>query len=151
MPRATAVAERPQSELSDDPLAEDPIRRLGPDTMLADIAVQRSTRSRPIKLNVEDYDTDPAYMPVPGLLSLESVSFGAGHEIPLTITDMVLVDTTLVNRKPQVIDLVYLKTHQQIGPVLCRHIKSNNGVWQRGVTFWITGEWESDARPASSE
>lgn len=41
----------------------------------------------------------------------------------------------------------FFLAHDNDRPVLLRHERSNNGIWQKGVVFLVTGEWEARLTP----
>jgi hypothetical protein len=72
-------------------------------------------------------------------------------EIPMKEERQVMVSNTdNAPLETQVEDLVHLVTEGYDMPVLLRSELSNNGKWQKGVTFIIAGEWADDDAASST-
>jgi hypothetical protein len=84
------------------------------------------------------------FLPVPGLKKVTSVAVGQPDAIiPLTEKrEYPIEDGKSETRDEQLIDL-------QINPAdgaatLLRSELSNDGIWQSGVSIFVTGEWDGD-------
>lgn len=79
---------------------------------------------------------------VPGLRGLESVRVGM---TPIPLTEERLHATRVEHVKERVIEpLIRLERLPDGVPVLQRSVLSNDGIWQPGVTVYVTGEWADD-------
>lgn len=137
-----------------DPRAPRPVpdvRRIGARTAAYDIAAARRQNTHVIKLAPEEYDRDPPYLPVPGCLEVLAVTTTMGHEIAPIRRDKAPTDGTLANFTDLEYDTYWLEDHPTLGPVLCRHITSNDGFWQRGVNWYVTARWEGEPDPALAD
>lgn len=89
---------------------------------------------------------DSNLLPVPGLRSVERVRFRGG-ELPLRIVHEFPLDPAMKNTFA-----VEARGCQIIADIpgeeyLERSIYSNDGRWQDGQPFWITGEWDEEVNP----
>lgn len=85
---------------------------------------------------------------VPGLLEVEAVRVGT-VDIPLTLKEDVLVDLSeAAKTEEHEHEMIRLESSPDGTPVLLRSIKSNDGIWQPGVTVFVAGKW-ADEVPAT--
>ena len=90
------------------------------------------------------------YLKVPGLKSVSAVRVGT-VEIPLDLEEEVLNDLSELQRtETHKHELIRLEQDADGSPILMRSIKSNDGMWQTGVTVYVAGEWATD-KPAAKK
>ena len=84
-------------------------------------------------------------LPVPGLRKLERVYVGTTF-LPLFAkrTFQVAKKGKAPVGKESDVQMVMLRNVAPYGACLLRAIYSNNGVWQDGVTIYVTGDWDED-------
>lgn len=88
--------------------------------------------------------TGSTLLPVAGLMALQRVWIG-DVEIPLTVAEMVPINSDATAHEQVEVELVRLETGAS-GPVLRRSVKSNDGFWQQGAQITVQGSWEPDKK-----
>jgi hypothetical protein len=81
------------------------------------------------------------FLKVPGLKSLEAVRQGT-QVLPAEIVQEYPTDHTLRRLETVAMPSVILGRAADGTPVLRRNICSNDGLWQDGREFSVTGEWD---------
>lgn len=86
-------------------------------------------------------------LPVPGLTKLEAVHVGT---MPLPLIAKRTFQVAEKGKSPvgkeSDVQMVMLRDIPPYGPCLLRAIYSNDGVWQDGVTVYVTGDWDGDVQ-----
>jgi hypothetical protein len=94
------------------------------------------------------------YLRVPGCLKVDEVRVG-NELLPPSIEQEYPTDMTLRRLTAMQLPGYYLTKAADGTPVLLRAVISNDGIWQDGVSVWVTGEWassdEATLLPASDE
>lgn len=94
------------------------------------------------------FGTDSEALSVPGLSSVERVRFRGG-EIETRIVMQLPMDVSQRNFLTIQVPGYRLMEVGPDGAYLERSIFSNDGIWQKGEPFWITGEWDESINPPS--
>ncbi len=104
--------------------------------------VEKSERAA---ANFKEFKGDgSALLREPGLKKVNRVRVGA-TELPKSIKESVPTDLTHSKFEEHEFDMYQLDVDGTGTPVLLRSIKSNDGLWQDGVSVYIDGEWEKPA------
>lgn len=110
-------------------------------------------RNHPIEIQREDHirtriveGNDTSLLPVPGLLAVERVRYPGGeHEAKIMRPQP--IDHSLANIV-NVVASAYDLVQDVDGTVyLERSPFCNDGIWQKGSRFWVTGEWDPEMNP----
>lgn len=91
------------------------------------------------------YETGPgsdiAYVEAPGLKELKKVLVG-GTEIPISIVEQYPTNTDATAHEFVELPLVILDDLEDVGTIIRRSPKSNDGVWQPNTKITVFGIWE---------
>ena len=96
------------------------------------------------------YGDGTEYLRCPGLLSVEKVR-AAGVDWPAGRVDQVMLDASGKNFGYIELPQLLLDTGADGVPILRRSRCSNDGNWQNGYGFFVSGEWDPKVPPVVPE
>lgn len=86
------------------------------------------------------------YLKVPGCKRVEGVRVGPA-QMPATIAVEYPVDMSMRRLERKELPCWHLAHAADGTPILLRASMSNDGIWQDGVSIWVTGAWEDTLDP----
>ncbi len=102
-----------------------------------------AAENQEIAANTRSFIADGTpFLSVPGLLRVDGVRSG-NLTFPKEIVNKIPLDASLTNHTIHRQPCVFLAIGKDGQATLLRNRQSNDGIWQDGVVFHVTGEWDA--------